>query len=63
MLNSNGNPISKAINQAVPNPVSTPKAPPIAVTITGFDQKLGQNVFAPGADSFTNANFLGPLGY
>src|SRR6266571_3125943 len=32
MLNNNGNPIRKAINQAVPKPVNTPSAPPIAVT-------------------------------
>ncbi len=34
MLKSNGKPMSSAINQATPNPVNTPKTPPIAVTIT-----------------------------
>src|SRR6185503_1987853 len=34
MLINNGNPISKAISHAAPNPVSTPKVPPIAVTVT-----------------------------
>src|SRR5437899_1857443 len=32
MLNSNGKPINNAISQAVPKPVNTPSAPPMAVT-------------------------------